>query len=348
MSMWKELLIHQSYTILDAMKVLDRIGLQIVIVVDADQRLQGIITDGDVRRAILKGVDLSESVSEVMNRNPIVLKHGTDPRTINRKLKEKNLRHVPVLDENNRIIDLKLAEGSLNRKIYDNLVVLMAGGLGTRLRPLTDEIPKPLLKVGDKPILETIIQNFYEYGFRNFAISVNYKKELIKHYFGDGSNFGVSITYIEEDKRLGTAGALSLLTEKQIKSMIIMNGDLLTKVNFEQLLYFHEENNSQATMCVREYEYQVPYGVIKTRNQQLIAIEEKPIERYFVNAGIYVLNPNVLEMIPPNTFFDMPELFEQLIKENEETVVFPVREYWMDIGRLADYEQANTEYRGLF
>jgi NDP-sugar pyrophosphorylase family protein len=224
----------------------------------------------------------------------------------------------------------------------------MAGGLGTRLRPLTDDIPKPLLKVGNKPILETIIRNFAEHGFVNITISLNYKGDMIKDYFGDGSDFGVNIDYVEENKRLGTAGALSLLKENPHEPFFVMNGDLLTDVNFSHLLDFHSFGNSTATMCVREYEYQVPYGVIQTKDSDITSIVEKPIQKFFVNAGIYVLSPSVFNDIPENEFFDMPTLFNILIEKQKKVSSFPIHEYWLDIGRMSDFEQAQSEYFRIF
>jgi NDP-sugar pyrophosphorylase family protein len=224
----------------------------------------------------------------------------------------------------------------------------MAGGLVNRLRPLTDECPKPMLKVGNKPLLETIVENFIEYGFHRFYISVNYMADVVESYFGDGSRWGVDIEYLHEEHRLGTAGALSLLPETPTEAILVMNGDLLTKVNFKQLLDFHYGHQAQATMCVREYDFQVPYGVVKIDGQRITSIDEKPIQRFFVNAGIYVLEPEALDLISSNIFFDMTTLFEKLIELKKEPAVFPIREYWLDIGHLADYNRANGEYRDIF
>ena len=224
----------------------------------------------------------------------------------------------------------------------------MVGGLGTRLRPLTENTPKPMLKVGDKPILETIIENFAKYGFVNITLSVNYKSNIIKSYFGNGSEFGVNIDYIEEQKRLGTAGALSLLTNKPTEPFFVMNGDLLTNVNFEHLLDFHMQNNSNATMCVREYEQQVPFGVVNIEDGKIKSIQEKPTNKFFVSAGIYLLSPEVLDLIPNNEYYDMPILFDELIRNNKNVVSFPLREYWLDIGRIEEYQKANEEYDEVF
>jgi len=205
-----------------------------------------------------------------------------------------------------------------------------------------------MLKVGNKPLLETILANFIDYGFRHFYISVNYMADMVKDYFGDGSRFGVEIRYLHEDERLGTAGALSLLPERPVEPFFVMNGDLLTKVNFNQMLDFHGKQNAVATMGVREYDYQIPYGVVNVESLRIVGIEEKPIQRFFVNAGIYVLDPKALDLIQQNTFLDMPTLFNTLIERKDETVVFPVIEYWMDVGHLADYEKANGEYHSVF
>ncbi len=327
------------------MKIIDESSLQIAVVVDESRKLLGIVTDGDVRRGILKGNDLNVPISKVMNSNPIT---GNDKESKNhcyRLMRSKKLRQLPIVNEKNILVDILFRDHQLEK---ENTIVLMVGGLGTRLRPLTNHIPKPMLKVGGKPILETIIEGFKQYGYTNFVLSVNYKKEIIQNYFQNGDAFGVSITYIEENKRMGTAGALSLLPVKPKKPIFVMNGDLLTQVNFEQLMQFHIEQNSVATMCVREYEYQIPYGVIEINGPELVAIQEKPIQKSFVNAGIYVLNPEVLEYIPKDEYFDMPLLFEKIIMNNNKTSVFPLREYWLDIGQMDDFEKANIEYEEFY
>ena len=327
------------------MKIIDESSLQIAVVVDESRKLLGIVTDGDVRRGILKGNDLNVPISKVMNSNPIT---GNDKESKNhcyRLMRSKKLRQLPIVNEKNMLVDILFRDHQLEK---ENTIVLMVGGLGTRLRPLTNHIPKPMLKVGGKPILETIIEGFKQYGYTNFVLSVNYKKEIIQNYFQNGDAFGVSITYIEENKRMGTAGALSLLPVKPKKPIFVMNGDLLTQVNFEQLMQFHIEQNSVATMCVREYEYQIPYGVIEINGPELVAIQEKPIQKSFVNAGIYVLSPEVLEYIPKDEYFDMPLLFEKIILNNNKTSVFPLREYWLDIGQMDDFEKANIEYEEFY
>ena len=205
-----------------------------------------------------------------------------------------------------------------------------------------------MLKVGNKPILQTIVEKFAEYGYTNIVMCVNYKSDIIQDYFKDGSDFGVKIEYILEEQRMGTAGALSLLKDKPNEPFFVMNGDLLTNVNFEHLHNYHIATNSMATMCVREYDFQVPYGVVNIKDSKIVSIEEKPIHKFFVSAGIYMLSSEVLNYIPKNEFFDMPTLFEKLISLNQNTVSFPLREYWLDIGRMEEYKKANEEYDEVF
>lgn len=344
MSEIRDIVVDPSDTILYTMQLIDRNMMKIAIVVDSSAKLLGTVTDGDLRRGILKGISLDSPIEMIMNSSPKKELIGKPSHHYKNVLKRNHIKHLPLVTKDGEFVDLFLLEAKDSFRRNNNIVVLMAGGLGSRLRPLTDEIPKPLLPVGGKPILEHIIESFKDNGFYQFVISVNYKKEMIVDHFGDGSDFGVEITYLFEEKRLGTAGPLSLLSEEIDQPLLVMNGDLLTKVNFEQLLHFHIENKAVATMCVRSYEYQVPYGVIKTNQHKLIGIEEKPIHHSFVNAGIYVLNPKVKDHISFNEFYDMPELFTKLISTDENVQAFPIREYWMDIGQLHDYEKANVDF----
>jgi NDP-sugar pyrophosphorylase family protein len=263
-------------------------------------------------------------------------------------MRQRRLHQIPVLDATWRVVGLEVLDDLLKPQPKTNPVVLMAGGLGSRLRPLTDECPKPLLRVGTKPILETILEAFIEHGFNRFYVSVNYKAEMIEAYFGDGSRWGATIEYLREKERLGTAGALSLLPEPPVEPVFVMNGDLLTRLNFAHLLDFHTAHGSVATMCVREYEMQVPYGVIKTRSHRILDIHEKPTERYLVNAGVYVLQPDALALIPRDRSFDMPDLFKRLMDRGGDTAVFPIREYWMDIGQMDDFHRANGHFEEVF
>lgn len=349
MKMWESILISSSKTILETMKIIDESSLQFAAVVNEGNCLLGTVTDGDIRRGILSGIALDSEIKLVMNVSPLIAIAGKSLKDYQGFMEEKKLKQLPIVTVDNQIHEILFLDHISHVTKKNNTVVLMVGGLGTRLYPLTEHSPKPMLKVGGKPILETIIESFKSFGFTNFILSVNYKKEIIKDYFQDGSKFGVKIEYIEETKRMGTAGALSLIKEKLTETFFVMNGDLLTKINYEQLLDFHEKKNSQATMCVREYEYQIPYGVIEIDNHRLLNIEEKPVHKEFVNAGIYTLEPDVLQYIPSNESFDMPNLFRKIIEMNNQNVaVFPVREYWLDIGRIDDYEKAKGDYVGVF
>ena len=348
MKNWKNALIAPETTIFNALKIIDTSALQIALVVDECDKLLGTLTDGDIRRGILQKIPLQKAVSEIMNTSVTVANIHDSQDKILELMKRRSLRHIPVVDDQFCVKDLKLLEHILNANFRENCVVIMAGGLGTRLRPLTEKIPKPMLKVGGKPVLETILENMIEYGFRNFFFAVNYKSEIIENYFGSGQSKGINITYLNETKQLGTAGALSLLPIKPDKTFIVINGDILTNVNFSQLLRFHEENQSIATMCVREFQYQVPYGVVHILNNRIRAINEKPTQSFFVNAGIYALEPEVLDYIPYNKDYNMPTLFSQLIEHSIETTAFPIREYWLDIGRLEDYRQADGEFSEVF
>ncbi|MGX9365349.1 nucleotidyltransferase family protein [Desulfoplanes sp. PS50] len=344
MKNWQSALIPSSATFRQAIEVIDNSALQVGLVVDENRRLLGMVTDGTIRRAILHGVSMDENIQQVMFSSFLSASVTDTREQILATMQKEEIRHIPLLDENGVIHGLRVLIDLLNAERKDNIVVLMAGGMGTRLRPLTERCPKPLLKVGDRPILETILQSFTVQGFHKFYFSVNYCSEMIKEYFGNGDKWDVSIQYIEETEPLGTAGALSLLPVRPELPFFVMNGDLLTKIDFEKLIEFHSEHETAATMCVRQYDYQIPYGVVRFEGVNLKAIDEKPIHKFFVNAGIYALSPESLDCIPKDQFFDMPSLFDVLGKKKIKTTVFPVREYWMDIGQMKDFERANGEY----
>lgn len=343
MGNWKNIVVYAEQTLLETMKIIDDTSLQFAVVVNKENQLLGTVTDGDIRRSILRGEELNTCIYNVMNKIPVFAYEYNTRNECLDILKKYNLKQLPIINKEKQLVNVIFKE-IRNHQEENNSVILMVGGLGARLRPLTDNIPKPMLKVGDKPILEIIIEGFKQYGYTNFILSVNYKKEMIQNYFQSGEAFGVNITYIEETKRMGTAGALSMLPERPTKPVFVMNGDLLTQVNFDQLMQFHKEQEAVATMCVREYEYQIPYGVIKTEGANLVSIHEKPIHKNFVNAGIYVLNPEAFDYIPKDVYFDMPTLFETIIADNKVATIFPIREYWLDIGRLDDFEKANLDY----
>jgi len=340
--------LHPHATIKEALLAIDKGALKIAVVVDTAQKLIGVLTDGDIRRGLLNGLTLDSCIDSIVQTNPFICSVNDSKKDILAKVLGKKIYHIPILDKDGHFVGIEDIEALIKSSKKSNKVVLMVGGLGSRLRPLTENTPKPMLKVGNKPILETIIQNFKNYGFEHIILSVNYKAQLVKEYFGDGSAFGVTIEYVDEDKRMGTAGALSLMREKFDEPFFVMNGDLLTNVNFEHFLNFHIENTATATMAVREYEHQVPFGVINQKDGEILSIVEKPKQRYYVNAGIYILSPEVLKYIPDGEFFDMPTLFERLIKEQKHPISFPIHEYWLDIGQLHQLEQARAEYFTIF
>jgi dTDP-glucose pyrophosphorylase len=348
MKSWENILIPTAATVREAIRVIDAGGLQLCLAVDGDGKLLGTVSDGDVRRAILRGVSLDAPAAEIMNRKPTVARLEDERDYLLATMRAKQLNRLPMVDDDNRLVGLETLDDLLERQSRDNLAVLMAGGLGERLLPLTEDCPKPLLKVGGRPILETILINLLDHGFQHFYISVNYKAEMIKDYFGDGSRWGTRIDYLEERDRMGTAGALALLPERPSAPFLVMNGDLLTKANFSHLLDFHATHQAAGTMCVREHTFQIPYGVVKLDRHRIRAIEEKPRRHYFFNAGIYVLAPQALDLIPRGAPFDMPSLFEKLLAAGHETAAFHLRDYWLDIGQPDDFAQAQGDFAAEF
>ncbi|WP_419767372.1 nucleotidyltransferase family protein [Arcobacter sp.] len=344
----ENLKLNINSTIKEALEIIDKAAMQIALVIDDSNKLLGTLTDGDIRRGLLKGLDLNSSINTIVYKTPTVANISDTKEEILKLALSKKLHQVPIIDNDGGIVGIQEIEELIKPKNKTNKVILMVGGLGTRLRPLTENTPKPMLKVGNKPILQTIVEKFAEYGYTNIVMCVNYKSYVIQDYFGDGREFGVNIEYILEEQRMGTAGALSLLKEKPTEPFFVMNGDLLTNVNFEHLHDFHIENNAIGTMCVREYDFQVPYGVVNMNGSKILSIEEKPTHSFFVSAGIYMLSPDVLKYIPKNEFYDMPTLFEKFISENKNTISFPLREYWLDIGRMEEYKKANDEYNEVF
>ncbi len=335
-------------TIRQALKIIDSGAMKIALVLNDENKLIGTVTDGDIRRGILNGLALDESVESIIHRSPVVCSVNDTKEDILKIAIDKKVYQIPIVDLDGGLVGIDEVDELLKPAEHPNKVIVMAGGLGSRLRPLTDDRPKPLLEVGNKPILETVIVNFAKYGFSHITLSVNYKSHMIEEYFGDGSKLGVTIDYIHEDQRMGTAGALGFIREELTEPFFVMNGDLLTNVNFEHMLEYHLTSQAAATMGVREYDFQVPYGVVNVNDQQIISIEEKPVHKFFVSGGIYILDTEVLDYIPDNTFFDMPSLFDKLIANKHKTISFPIREYWLDIGRMSDFERANNEYSGIF
>ncbi|MCA9837578.1 MAG: nucleotidyltransferase family protein [Trueperaceae bacterium] len=345
---WTQTFVSPQSSLRDVLMTIDRAELQIALVVDEKMRLLGLITDGDVRRALLKGMTLEAHASDIMTRDPVSVSPEMRPQAIEQLMQQKDIHHIPVLDKDGVIISLAVRGKILPRERFDNEVILMAGGLGSRLGDLTKDVPKPLLHIANKPILEIILDSFLEQGFHQFHIAVNYKAELIEHHFGKGRQWGAQINYLRENKRMGTCGALSLLKRRPDKPVIVMNGDLLTRLNFKNLLDFHSESGSMATMAVREYDVQIPFGVISTEGTAIKTISEKPVQRYFVNAGIYVLNPECFDRIPQDQFYDMTALFQSLLAEGLKVGHYPIEGYWIDIGQVSDFQQAKLDFNEIW
>ena len=347
MNNYKDILLSPTSTIKEALEIINQGSMRIALVVE-DSKLVGVVSDPDIRRAMLKNISLEDSIESIYKKNPFKCFINETKEEIIAKAIEKNIYEIPIVDSENNLIGFETLTHLLKPKSHQNKVVLMVGGLGTRLRPLTEDTPKPMLKVGDRPILETIILNFKKYGFTDIILSVSYKSHMIEEYFGDGTKFGVQIEYLHEKKRMGTAGALSLIKEKLEKPFFVMNGDLLTNINFEHMMEYHISNNSYATMGVREYDFQVPYGVVNIDGINIKNIEEKPTHTFYVSGGVYVLSPKVLDLIPNEKFYDMPTLFENIINKDLKSISFPIHEYWLDIGRIEEFEKANNDYMRHF
>ena len=342
-----EIKINQNASIKEALKVIDKGAIKVAVVLSDDGLLLGMLNDGDIRRALLKGMSLGDSIAGIINKHPVVANINDTKERILELANEKKLHQIPIIS-NGKLIGIQDIREFLAPKNKPNKVILMVGGLGTRLRPLTNDVPKPMLDVGNKPILHTIVENFAKYGYTDIIMCVNYKSEIIKEYFGNGDKFGVKIEYVLENQRMGTAGALSLLQKRPKDDFFVMNGDLLTNVNFEYLHEYHKDSNALASICIRKYEMQVPYGVVNVRANKVTSIEEKPTQSFFVSAGIYMFSPIVLDFIPKGVFYDMPTLFSELLKHDFPIHPFPIREYWLDIGRMDEYRRANDEYEGDF
>jgi len=341
---WRKVIIKQSDTMQSAIEALNVESLQIALVVNDAGQLVGTITDGDIRRGLIKHFGLDTPVNKFMFTTPTLASADENKDEIREKMNRLGIIQIPIVDENNHVVGLETLQHLLQKNRFDNPVFLMAGGFGTRLQPLTDHTPKPLLEVGNKPILETILNQFIEAGFHNFYISTHYKAEMLREHFGDGEDWSVSIKYIHEDKPLGTAGALGLLPDDLPEMPILMmNGDLLTKVDFSELLQFHVKSGGEATMCVREYDFQIPYGVISANDRKVASIVEKPIHKFFVNAGIYVLSPEIMNKVDGNSYLDMPNMLQEHIDDGGQVSMFPVHEYWLDIGQMEHFEKAQAD-----
>ena len=345
---WRKVLLTPKDSLERTIKVLHEGGCRIALVADKFGMLLGTVTDGDIRRALINQLTMESPVSLIMNGNPITVDDKINNKEILSLMSDQSLLHMPIIDKDGILCGLETLQHLIESPICDNPIFLMAGGFGTRLHPLTKDTPKPLLKVGNKPILEMIIEQFINYGFHNFYISTHFKSEQIRDYFKDGELHNISIKYVHEDSPLGTAGSLGLLPDDLPDlPIIVMNGDLLTKVDFKNLFNFHCEHNSEATMCVREYDFQVPYGVVEIDDYNIKGITEKPAHKFFVNAGIYVLNRSLINKVDGKSCLDMTDFLEKELN-NGGVNAFPIHEYWLDIGQMEEYEKANREFSTVF
>lgn len=347
MRAWERALVAPETSLREALRAIDEARTQLALVADADRRLLGTLSDGDARRALLRGLGLDDPVSSAMFLRPTCAREGEDRASMLATMRRLSLHQLPVLDAQGRVVGLELVDDFLAAPRRDNPVVIMAGGLGSRLRELTRDTPKPMLKVGSRPLLETIVRGFAEQGFTRFFLAVNYLSEQIEAHFGDGSALGVEVQYLRERQRLGTAGALSLLPPLELP-VIVTNADLLTRVDHGQMVDRHVALGADATMAVRDYEMQVPFGVVRQRDGAIEAIEEKPVQRFTVSAGMYVLSPSVLQLVPADTYYDMPTLFEAAGRAGLSARAHPIDGYWLDIGHRVDYERANVEFGEVF
>lgn len=348
---WHHILVKPSDTVLFAIDKLNKGAWRIVLVADENRRLLGVVTDGDIRRHLLQQKSLEMTVDQVMQKHPITASIADNRDQLFMKMHAAGILHLPILDHQQRIVNLETLEGLFAKTIRDNWVIMMAGGLGKRLHPLTLDYPKPLLKIGDKPISQILLEKFIQFGFRKFYFSVNYKSDMIREYYGSGAQWGVEIQYIEESGVLGTAGSLSLLKETPTQPFFVVNADILTNINFGYVLDFHCDQplKAQATLCVKPYQEVIPFGVVTVgEDNQLIGIHEKPSRNYFVNAGIYILEPAILQSLSFNTYCDMPHFLTQLVHRGLRVATFPIREYWLDIGQHENLAKALTDYEAVF
>ena len=342
---WRACLLPHESSVQDAIRCLDESGLQIAIVVDAGDQLRGTVTDGDIRRGLLRGLQLGDPVAGIVHGDPFVVPPTLEQDMILQLMQANKIHQLPIVDASRRVVglyvwdELQSAPGA-----RPNTMVVMAGGKGTRLRPHTENCPKPLLPVGGKPMLEHIIQRASGEGFRHFVLAVHYLGHMIEEYFGDGSRWNVRIDYLRENAPLGTGGALSLLSPRPEHPFLVTNGDVLTDIRYSEILDFHERQGAAATMAVRSHEWQHPFGVVKTRGMEIVGFEEKPIYRSHVNAGIYVIEPRALDALETHQHCDMPTLFERLQAGSDRTIVYPMHEPWLDVGRPADLEQARNDH----
>ncbi len=333
-------------SIKDAIEVLEREALKVVLIIDKENTLRGIVYDGDIRRALLKGFELSERVDKAMRSNFLKASKESTNKEIDKMMRDNPIYHIPVLSKENKFLGLHISNNGNFKKSFKlpNSVLLMAGGRGKRLMPLTKDCPKPLIKINGKPLLEIILEQCIDAGLRKFYISVHYLSQKIMDYFENGDKWGVDIQYLHEDKPLGTAGALTLLPKDLSYPLLTINGDILTKINLKQLINFHQNNRAEISLSGSEFYYESPYGVIEVDGINFKSITEKPSFKHFINAGIYLINPSIFKEIKSNEYLDMPDLLNKCLLNKSKIVVYPMYEYWLDIGRVDNLNKANLEW----
>lgn len=340
---WRKALLRADATLQEGIRNLDQSALQIGLVVTPDGVLIGTLTDGDIRRGLLRGLNLTSAIDVIIHRDPLVVPPELSRDTVLQLMQANKIHQLPVVDEQRRVIGLHVWDELMAPSVRPNLMVIMAGGQGVRLRPHTEQCPKPLLPVGGKPMLEHIIERARAEGFRHFVLAIHYLGHLIEDYFGDGSRWQVQVDYLREESPLGTAGALALLKPRPEVPFVVSNGDVLTDIRYGELLDFHCRHLAAGTMTVRLHEWQHPFGVVRTKGVDIIGFEEKPVSRSHINAGVYVLEPMVLDAMSPGEHCDMPTLFSRLQERTARTIVYPMHEPWLDVGRLEDYSLANGQ-----
>ena len=338
---WRQAILPVDATIGQAICNLNEVSLKIVLVANNDGILEGTISDGDIRRGLLRGLSLDSPLASIIHRDAMVVPPELARELVLQLMVANKIQQIPVVDEQHRIVGLHLWNEITILPVRPNLMVIMAGGMGTRLRPQTENCPKPLLLVAGKPMLEHIIERAKLEGFNKFLIAIHYLGHMIEEYFGNGAHLGVQIDYIREQSPLGTAGALSLIKPLPDEPFLVTNGDVMSDIRYGELLDFHIRHTATATMAVRLHEWQHPFGVVQTQGVEIVGFEEKPIARTHINAGIYALNPEALSALTADAHCDMPSLFARLQANAQRTVAYPMHEPWLDVGRPDDFIKAN-------
>ena len=340
---WRKAILPVDATMEQAINSLNSSGLQIVLIVTEDDRLIGTVTDGDIRRGLLRGLELTTPVDAIVQRRPLVAPLEMSLNAVLQLMQINRIHQLPVVDGQRRVVSLHVWNELIMSPQLLNLMVIMAGGQGTRLRPFTETCPKPLLPVAGKPMLEHIIERARKDGFYHFVLAIHYLGHMIEDYFGNGSRWQVRIDYVREEQPLGTAGALNLLTPRPTSPFVVTNGDVMADVRYAEMLDFHIRYNATATMAVRLHEWQNPFGVVNTSGVDIVGFVEKPITRAHINAGIYVLDPCTLDNLVADERCDMPELFTRVMERRQRTIVYPMHEPWLDVGRPLDYQRVEKE-----